>query len=77
MYASLLDGFTSISVNLDESEVMQFYYLDEIEIGPLCRIGPVIGEILGTTGWDPSVCKSNRLHVEIVRFSFIKLGYIL
>ena len=27
-------------------------------------------------GWDPSVCKSNRLHVDILRFSFIKLGYI-
>ena len=28
-------------------------------------------------GWDPSVCKSSRLHVDILRFSFIKLGYIL
>ena len=26
---------------------------------------------------DPSVCKSNRLHVEILRFSFIEWGYIL
>ena len=32
---------------------------------------------LGITGWDPSVCKSNRLHVHILRFSFIKLGYSL
>ena len=32
--------------------------------------GPVIG-------WDPSVCKSNRLHVDILRFSFTKLGYIV
>ena len=30
-----------------------------------------------TTGWDPSVCTSNRLHVDILRFSFIWLGYIL
>ena len=29
------------------------------------------------TGWDPSVCKSNRLHVHILQFSFVKLGYIL
>ena len=29
------------------------------------------------TGWEPSVCKSNRLHVDILWFSFIKLGYIL
>ena len=35
------------------------------------------GRILGITGWDPSVCKSNRLHVHILRFSFSKLGYIL
>ena len=34
---------------------------------------PVIGEIFGhnITGWDPSVCKSNRLH--ILRFSFYKI----
>ena len=29
---------------------------------------------LGITDWDPSVCKSNRLHVHIVQFSFIKFG---
>ena len=27
--------------------------------------------------WDPIVCKSNQLHVDILRFFFIKLGYIL
>ena len=32
---------------------------------------------LGITGWDPSVCKSNRLHVDILQFLFIKLGFIL
>ena len=26
-------------------------------------------------GWHPSVCKSNRLHVDILRFPIIKLGY--
>ena len=35
------------------------------------------GGFLGIIGWDPSVCKSNRLHIDILRFSFIKLGYIL
>ena len=35
------------------------------------------GRYLGTTGWYPSVCKSNRLHVDILRVSFIKLGYII
>ena len=35
------------------------------------------GRFLGIIGWDPSVCKSNWLHVDILRFSFIKLGYIL
>ena len=32
---------------------------------------------LGITSLDPTVCKFNRLHVDILRFSFIKLGYIL
>ena len=35
------------------------------------------GRCLGITGWDPSVCKSNWLHVDILRVSFIKVGYIL
>ena len=35
------------------------------------------GRFLGITGWHPSACKSNRLHVDILRFSFIKLGYTL
>ena len=35
------------------------------------------GRFLGITGWDPSVCLSNWLHVDILRFSFIKLGNIL
>ena len=36
------------------------------------------GKFLGiTTGRDPGACKSNRLHVHIHRFSFIKLKYIL
>ena len=34
------------------------------------------GRLLSITGWDPSVCKSNWLHLDILRFSFIKLGYI-
>ena len=35
------------------------------------------GRFLGIISWDPSVCKSNQLHVDILQFSFIKLGYIL
>ena len=36
------------------------------------------GRFLGIiTGWDPSISKSNRSHVDILRFSFIKLRYIL
>ena len=34
------------------------------------------GRFLGITVWDPSVCKSNRLHVDILWFSFDKLGCI-
>ena len=29
------------------------------------------GRFLGITGWDPSVCTSNRLHVHIIQLSFI------
>ena len=35
------------------------------------------GRFLGIPSRDPSVPKSNRLHVDIFPFSFIKLGYIL
>ena len=31
------------------------------------------GRFLGIIGWDPSVCKSNRLHVHIFRFSFYQI----
>ena len=33
-----------------------------------------LGRFLGITGWNLSVCKSNRLYVDILRFSFIKFG---
>ena len=35
------------------------------------------GDFLGIIGSDPSVCNSHRLHVDILRFSFVKFGYIL
>ena len=35
------------------------------------------GRFVGTAGYDPTVCKSNRLHVHILWYSIIKLGYIL
>ena len=35
------------------------------------------GSFLSITGSNPSVCKSNRLPVDVLRFSFIKLRYIL
>ena len=34
------------------------------------------GRFLGIKCWDPSVCKSHQLHVNILRFSFIKLGTV-
>ena len=37
----------------------------------------VIRENFGHHRLRSSVCKSNRLHVGILRLSFIKLGYIL
>ena len=33
-------------------------------------------EIFGISGWDPSVCKSNRSHVDNLRFSFINLVFL-
>ena len=35
------------------------------------------GRFLDITSWNPSVCMSNRLHVDAIWFSFIKLRYIL
>ena len=35
------------------------------------------GRLLGVTGWDPRVRRSNRVHDDILWFSFIKFGYIL
>jgi hypothetical protein len=32
------------------------------------------GRFLDIIGWDPSVSKSNRLHVDICRFLFMKMG---
>jgi hypothetical protein len=31
------------------------------------------GRLLGIISWDPSVCKSNRLHVDILRFIYINI----
>jgi hypothetical protein len=27
---------------------------------------------MGMIGWNPSVCESNRLHVDILRYSFVE-----
>ncbi len=36
-----------------------------------------LGRFLGIIGQDPSVSKSNRLHIVIIRLFFIELRYIL
>ena len=47
-----------------------------------CRFSPIINtsqwsrRFLGIIGWDPSVSKSNRLHVDILRFFHNNLRYI-
>ena len=38
---------------------------------------PVPGKYLGIVGQDLSDSKSNRLHVDIFRFCFVRLKYIL
>ena len=42
-----------------------------------CSVCQWSGSILGIVGWDCSVCKFIQLHVDILRFSFMRLGYIL
>ena len=34
------------------------------------------GRVLSIIGWDPSVCKSNRLHIDNFRFFYINWRYI-
>ena len=36
-----------------------------------------LGRFLGKAGRDPSVAKSNWLYVDIIRFFFISMRYIL
>ena len=38
---------------------------------------PVFGENLSITGEGPSVSNSNRLRVDVFRFLFINLRYVL
>ena len=40
--------------------------------------GQVIGSgrFLGVFGWDPSVCKSNRLHVDVLRFFLFSFFFL-
>ena len=40
----------------------------------LNQLGQWSGRLLGITSWDPSVCKSNMLHVDIHRFFLYKIG---
>ena len=54
-----------------------FSYNSTHEEGIVPKGNVVNKRFLGITGGDPCFCKSNRLHVDIIRFSFIKLGYIL
>ena len=68
---------TSVWYNqLFVGKVNQFYQLDWRKHACV-HSNQWAGRFLGTIGWDPpSVCKSNRLHVDILRFSFTKVGYI-
>ena len=45
-----------------------FYYV-MMERGNQCS-----GRFLGITGWNPTIYKSNQLHVHILWFSFVKMG---
>jgi hypothetical protein len=53
-----------------------FNFFEKVSSGYHCH-HQWLGRFLGIIGWDPSVCKSNRWHVDIHRFFLIKLGYIL
>ena len=41
------------------------------------NLPPMFGEVFGITSRYPGVFESNRLHVDIFRFFFNDLGYIL
>ena len=68
-YAPLFNKFTSISVNLDESEAMKFYNLDEIELGPSCTYHVVVG-IYST------IYSSQYLHTSSVPHHALHILYL-
>ena len=47
------------------------------QLTPRWDLGPVPRKFLGIVGQDPNDSKSNRSHVDIFRFCYIHLRYIL
>ena len=45
-------------------------------LAPILILWQCSRRFLGIIGWDLRVCKSNRLHVDILRFLYINLRYI-
>ena len=56
---------------LTDPRTKLFVELEAPTIGPRAQWS---GRFLGIIGWDPSVCKSNRLHVDILRFFLYYIG---
>ena len=81
-YARLLVGClnhrlrgTNVRVGLAQPS-NKHVYVQKLILRGVCRHITMFGENLSITGQDPSVSKSNQLHVDIFRFSFIDLRYI-
>jgi hypothetical protein len=60
-----------------KSQINEYSDILHLAMLDLDLSGAVFEEIWGTIGWDPSACKSNRLHVGILWFFYIYLRYIL
>ena len=57
------------NIVMDMNNVMNMCWF-----GTILQNGDIKSPFLGIIGQDPSVSKSNRLHVAIFQFCFIKLG---
>ena len=69
------DGLWTLSFGLSQFHGHGSWLVCEVAL----RVGLDYGSVPGRIehGQDPSVSKSNRLHVDIFRFFFINLRYIL
>ena len=76
VYMWIMFGTSAHRTFLDTDDKQQETCVGALKLWKWIRLSQWSGRFRGIIGWDPGVCKSNRLHFEILRFSFMKLGYI-